>query len=252
MNSRSGRLPALSPQSRLELLEFLDKRGLRLPTERPISPPPLLLREPDLRAGALAQWVDGSASTVELDIGSSWGEFLCKIAARYPHKKYLGVEIRPAKCARAFNRAMRTGVSNVCIVNMEAHRFIQEFICADFLSAIHIYFPTPDQRSLGDTTLPQRLITYDFVRLAYRALRSSCSVRLMTDQRNYADHMTEMFVAPFWNRKTFLPLELGQKAGLFADTPLEYQYHGRRQIQRLEFEKLSTNALLLYSSRGSR
>lgn len=210
-----------------------------------VSKPPVMLREPDLRAGALTDWLSAVALPIELEIGSSRGDILCKMARENPGRRYIGIEIDRDKSASALQRAVYTGITNICFVNMEAHSCIGEYISSGSLSALHIYFPTPDQRSLGDPSLPYRLFSEAFVRELYRVLIADGSVRMMTDDRDYSSHMLKLFVPLLWRRGKFRRLPLGQSREFYVGTPLEKKYSRERLIYRYKFEKVETDKLHL-------
>jgi tRNA (guanine-N7-)-methyltransferase len=91
-----------------------------------IRRPPVLFKDPDLRSGAFAEWLHLSKQPIELEIGSSYGEFLCSIAGRNPGRRYVGVEIMGKKAAPALQRAALRGLGNVCILNIEAQYFLEQ------------------------------------------------------------------------------------------------------------------------------
>jgi tRNA (guanine-N7-)-methyltransferase len=121
--------------------------------------------------------------SIELDIGSSHGEFLSRMARDYPFSNFVGVEIVEEKCRIATRRVLSRHLSNARIVNMEASQFISEFVPTLSVNAVHIYFPTPYPcRELG---LKHRLVNREFIAQVYRILKDGGVLRIVTDHLGY-------------------------------------------------------------------
>jgi tRNA (guanine-N7-)-methyltransferase len=124
----------------------------------------------------------GKHLSVELEIGTGKGHFLTARAARRPDVAFMGIE-RSEKWARhAALRVEKAGLPNVRIVHAEALWFLEEFVPAASVRAVHIYFPDPwpkrrhEKRRLWGTTFVEELL---------RVLAGEGHIHIATDVKFY-------------------------------------------------------------------
>ena len=120
---------------------------------------------------------------IELDIGSSHGEFLCHMAPEFPLTKFVGIEIVKEKCLKAERKIAKLDLKNVYIINMEAYNFVYYYVPCSSIRAVHIFFPSPyPNRDLG---LEHRLVTWEFLEKIYIILKQGGILRIVTDHKGY-------------------------------------------------------------------
>jgi tRNA (guanine-N7-)-methyltransferase len=119
--------------------------------------------------------------SIEVDIGCSSGEFLCRSAKACPERTFIGIEISTTLAVRASQRADDMRLENVTVFNGEASKVLSN-LGNSSLSAIHIYFPTPYPRTIG---LRHSLIRPKFLRSTYLLLELGGYLQLMTDHSEY-------------------------------------------------------------------
>jgi tRNA (guanine-N7-)-methyltransferase len=142
-------------------------------------------------------------SDLEIEIGSSHGDFLHQIATQFPEKRFVGLELVADKCNDAIRAIKARGLKNVEIVHAEAHAYIRNHVVTSSVSAIHIYFPTPNPNSLNTIDgiakpVHGRLINPSFVRECHRILKSDGVLRIATDHVGYFNHAVDLFSSPLF------------------------------------------------------
>lgn len=81
------------------------------------------------------------------------------------------------------------------IVHDEAEKFITKNVQDEFLSATHIYFPSPYISEIRNHNIlghgvQHRLVDLDFLRLVHRKSRIGARLRIVTDHRDYFHDIT--------------------------------------------------------------
>jgi tRNA (guanine-N(7)-)-methyltransferase len=156
---------------------------------------------------------------IEIDIGSAHGEFLNRIGSLEPEKRFIGVEIEREMCLRSIQRSQKGSLKNVRTLNMEAYSLLLHHIPANSISVMHVYFPSP-----YDQIKERRLITPAFLKEVHRALETFGSMRLLTDSKNYFDHIAASLDPDMWWPVEWSPVSVGQADGYLVGTPLEIKY----------------------------
>ncbi len=85
----------------------------------------------------------GQRGPLEIEIGSGKGLFLLNTSAAHPERLYLGLEAAIKYARFSAYRLAAQGRQNVRIVRGDATRFLEEFVAADRIEAVHVYFPDP-------------------------------------------------------------------------------------------------------------
>ena len=183
----------------------------------------------------LAEWCSDPFVTVEVEIGSSYGDFLCELAARNPDVRFAGIEIVSDRYESSMRKSTLGLAGNVVFVHGDAVDIVRERIPGMSISTFHIYFPSKYYLDLRGRR--RRLITAEFAGSVYAALKNGGGLRVLTDQADYFDNICDVFGHyGFWScRCKPLPLDLPE--GFLAGTPLEYQYRPLTGICALHLVK---------------
>lgn len=194
------------------------------------------MSERSLKPGTFdAGWLKDPTRSVDIEIGSSEGQFLVGYAAVHPAKRYIGIEINPERHQEAVDRAANAGLTNICFVRADATTFIPNNFPPDSVDEYHIYFPTREYAA--DDGFRRPIATAKFAKDLYTSLRRGGSLRVLTDQPDLFSSFCEV-LSPlgFWPRPwRRLPLPI--PSGYFAATPLETRYKQTTPILSLRLVK---------------
>ena len=128
----------------------------------------------------------GRAAPIVLDLGCGNGRFIITSALARPELNHLGVDILPLVIRYATKRANQRGLANVRLAVIGGYELLDEYVAPASVAEIHLYHPQPYQ----DTERHhRRLVTPEFLALAYRSLSADGLIVLQTDNRAYWQYM---------------------------------------------------------------
>ena len=172
----------------------------------------------------------GNDHPIEIELGIGKGRFLLDAAARHPEVNYLGVEQAVKYLRLAYDRAHRRELANLRFVHGDAREFIEFFLAAGSVRALHVYFPDPWPKKRHHK---RRLLNAHFLNEAGRVLESGGRVWIATDHDDYYEHVLEVLV-PFRDR-----FEVVEAAWEGARTNYEEKFIRRGQsIHRRVLQKV--------------
>jgi tRNA (guanine-N7-)-methyltransferase len=119
---------------------------------------------------------------VELEIGMGKGTFLTEQAKARPNVNFFGIEWANWFWRYASDRLRRNGCTNARTIRAEAGFFLREFVPAESLSVLHIYFPDPWPKARHNK---RRLIQPAFMPLVERVLAPGGRLQVVTDHLEY-------------------------------------------------------------------
>lgn len=143
----------------------------------------------------------GNPRPVELELGIGKGRFLLDAAVRHPGVNYIGVEQASKYLRLAHARALRRGCANLRFVHGDAREFVEFFLAAASISAIHVYFPDPWPKKRHHK---RRLLDEAFLVEAERILIPGGRLWIATDHDGYFEAILEA-LDPFGS--LLLPVE---------------------------------------------
>jgi tRNA (guanine-N7-)-methyltransferase len=123
---------------------------------------------------------------VEIEIGIGKGTFLLARAKQRPEVNLLGIEYAASYAAYSGDRARRAGLENVRVVATEAERIFEHHLARASILRVHIYFPDPWPKRKHHR---RRLIKPPFVERVRRVLQPGGQLLLVTDHRDYFEHI---------------------------------------------------------------
>lgn len=85
----------------------------------------------------------GRTGRLELEVGTSGGEFLSRRAAENPDVDYVGVEVKNRRVGAFAGRIVQQGLTNARIVHGDVGQLIGCLFWPETLSRIHVLFPDP-------------------------------------------------------------------------------------------------------------
>ena len=171
----------------------------------------------------------GNSRPVELELGIGKGRFLLDAALRHPEVNYIGVEQAAKYLRLAHARALRRGCTNLRFVHGDAREFVEFFLAAASVRAIHVYFPDPWPKKRHHK---RRLLDEAFLAEAQRVLVPGGRLWIATDHDGYFEAILEA-LDPF--NGLLLPVEAAWEG---ATTNYEDKFVDQgRAIHRRVLEK---------------
>ena len=138
---------------------------------------------------------------VELELGFGKGRFLLDAARRRPEHNFIGVETAGKYLRLAHDRARKRGLANIRFIHGDAREFVEFFVSAAAVHALHIYFPDPWPKKKHHK---RRLLDEGFFGETLRVLEPSGRLWITTDHDDYFEAILEG-LEPFADR--FDPVE---------------------------------------------
>jgi tRNA (guanine-N7-)-methyltransferase len=148
---------------------------------------PLIVEPIGLDLATLPRPIDwtalfGNDHPVELEIGTGKATFLTEQAKARQETNFLGIEWANWFYRYASDRLRRNGCSNARMVRAEAGFFLNEYVPAESLSVMHIYFPDPWPKARHHR---RRLIQPKFLPVVHRTLMPGGRLQIVTDHQGY-------------------------------------------------------------------
>jgi tRNA (guanine-N7-)-methyltransferase len=129
----------------------------------------------------------GNVHPVEVEVGMGKGLFLLTEAAARPGTNFFGIEIvRKYQLYAATRYAVRK-LPNVKTACADAKALLRDFVAAESVAAVHVYFPDPWWKKRHKK---RRVFTPEFAADAARVLRPGGRLHVATDVEEYFGVMT--------------------------------------------------------------
>ncbi|MFO7864695.1 MAG: tRNA (guanosine(46)-N7)-methyltransferase TrmB [Salinivirgaceae bacterium] len=114
---------------------------------------------------------------IVLELGCGKGEYAVEMAAKYPNKNFIGIDIKGARIWRGAKTVAEKGMSNICFLRMRIE-FLHRFFDANEVSEIWITFPDPQRKK---RRRKKRLTYSGFLTMYQQFLKPENVVHLKTD-----------------------------------------------------------------------
>ena len=155
-----------------------------------------------------------------VEIGFGMGETTAKIAAAFPDKDFLGIEVHGPGVGGLCKQVAERQLENVRIVQHDAVEVLRDMVGEAVLAGVHIFFPDPWHKKRHHK---RRIIQPDFVALLTSRLVPGGYLHCATDWEEYAHCMLEVLSAEpglsntadtFSERPAYRPLTKFENRGL--------------------------------------
>ena len=177
----------------------------------------------------------GREAALEVEVGSGKGLFLVEAASARPEHNFLGIELAAKYAQLCAAKLVKRELGNGRIVHGEAQRVFAEFIPADSVAAVHVYFPDPWWKKRHRK---RRVMNERFLCDIERVLIPGGALHFWTDVEEYFQSTLEMIASA---TKLTGPLEVTERA---AEHDLDFRTHFERRtrlhgeaVYRSEFRK---------------
>jgi tRNA (guanine-N7-)-methyltransferase len=146
------------------------------------------LGEPPLELNVLF----ARSAPVELEIGAGRGDFALEYARAHPEVNLLAIERKLVILRRAGNKLRAAGLENLVFLHAEARYLLENYIRAESLRAVHVYFPDPWPKKRH---AKRRVIQHETIRLIIRALTPGGAIYFRSDVEAYFTAAVAMLTA---------------------------------------------------------
>lgn len=134
--------------------------------------------------------VFGRRAPLTLDIGPGMGLTTASLAAAYPQRDYLAVEVHRPGIGSLLHHAKRAGVNNIRAVCHDAIEVIHGMLPDGSFDQVLVMFPDPWPKKRHHK---RRLLNAEFAKLLRSKLKSHALVYIATDWLDYAEQIPEAF-----------------------------------------------------------
>jgi len=138
-------------------------------------------------------WKDffGNDHPLTLELGCGKGEYTVALAAMYPQRNFMGLDIKGARFWRGAKSAQEQGLTNVAFIRTRIHFVSSLFAPSDSVEEFWITFPDPQPR---EGKASKRLTSPEFLDRYRKFALPHAIVNLKTDSRELYDYTLEEVV----------------------------------------------------------
>ena len=127
-----------------------------------------------------------------VEIGFGMGESTAAIAAMFPEKNFIGIEVHTPGVGALLKLVGEQGLTNLHLIQHDAVEVLKQMIPDRSLAGLHIFFPDPWPKKRHHK---RRLIQPELVSLLARKLAADGYIHLATDWEEYAHQMLAVLQA---------------------------------------------------------
>jgi tRNA (guanine-N7-)-methyltransferase len=118
-----------------------------------------------------------NSNPIVLELGCGKGEYSVGLAAKFPNKNFVGIDLKGARFWRGAKTAVETGLSNVGFVRMQIE-LIDKVFAENEVDEIWITFPDPQ---IKYNRTKHRMTNTEFLKLYKKILKQDGIMNLKTD-----------------------------------------------------------------------
>lgn len=188
------------------------------------------------RLNAVIDWAGefGRQAPLALEIGCGTGHFVLQRALQQPATNFLAIDIYNKGCLKTCRKLDDAALPNVRVLRVEARELLLNHVPADSLQAVYINCPDPWPKKRHRD---RRLINREFLEVALRRLTSGGDFFFSSDQRDYAEQVSELLAgipafenrlaAPWAEQLPDYPLSKYMRRFLDQGLPVHFLHHRR-------------------------
>ena len=130
------------------------------------------------------------ANEVIVEIGFGMGEATVEIAKSLPETGFLAIDVHQPGIGKLLSAIEENGISNIRVMDEDAHLILQNMIPDSSLNGVHLFFPDPWPKTRHHK---RRIVNENFIALVASKLKTGGSIHMATDWAPYAVWMKERF-----------------------------------------------------------
>ena len=133
-----------------------------------------------------------NSKEIILEIGFGMGEATALIGRDFPDKGFLAVEVHKPGIGKLMARIEELTLSNIRIIEGDAHPILQTMIPDNSVDGVHLFFPDPWPKKRHNK---RRIINAEFLKLIHPKIKDGGFFHIATDWVPYAEYIQEVFAA---------------------------------------------------------
>ncbi len=161
---------------------------------------------------------------LHVDIGFGGGEFLIDLAEQNPDQAYVGIELDFDRALKLAHRLSRTAIRNVRLIGSAAEWAAREAFEDGSVESFWINFPDPWPKLRHRR---RRLVAPRFVHELVRKLSPGGSLRVATDDPDYATAIDDVLSRAVGLRNAYAPDRNRHERSIPSRTIFERQWRGQ-------------------------
>ena len=137
-----------------------------------------------------------TAEQVVLEIGFGMGEATALIARDFPNTGFLAAEVHKPGIGKLMARVEELALSNIRIIEGDAHPIITTMIPDKSVDGVHLFFPDPWPKKRHNK---RRIVNAEFLALIHPKIKDGGFFHIATDWVPYAEYIEVVFaVSPLF------------------------------------------------------
>ena len=138
------------------------------------------------------QQIFPTSQSIIMEIGFGMGEATAIIAKNHPNNGYIAVDVHPPGIGKLLARIVENNLTNLKVIEDDAHVVLQHMIPDESLDGIHLYFPDPWPKKKHNK---RRIVNEGFLSLIHPKIKRGGFIHIATDWVPYAESIQEVFAA---------------------------------------------------------
>ena len=131
-----------------------------------------------------------ASEKVIMEIGFGMGEATAIIAKNHPNNGYIAVDVHPPGIGKLLARIVENDLTNLKVIEEDAHVVLQHMIADESLDGIHLFFPDPWPKKKHNK---RRIVNSGFLSLVHPKIKKGGFIHIATDWVPYAVSIQEVF-----------------------------------------------------------
>ncbi|NIO07730.1 MAG: tRNA (guanosine(46)-N7)-methyltransferase TrmB [Deltaproteobacteria bacterium] len=130
----------------------------------------------------------GRETTLEVEIGFGYGEFLVRLAQTNPERNFVGLELKWASVRKALRNIAQARTPNVRLIQADARVAFDRLFLPKSVHRVYALFPDPWPKTRH---AKHRLFSHTVLKLLNSRLVSGGEIRIITDCQPYLSWIVE-------------------------------------------------------------
>jgi len=131
-----------------------------------------------------------NVKNVILEIGFGMGEATALIGRDFPETGFIAVEVHKPGIGKLMARIEELELSNIRIIEGDAHPILRTMIADGSLNGVHLFFPDPWPKKRHNK---RRIVNERFLELIAPKIKKDGFIHIATDWVPYAEYIQEVF-----------------------------------------------------------